>query len=350
MAGHATKQIDAKTLWGGKMSPFSTSYGKLMMWFFLVSDALTFGGLLVAYGFTRHATDQAWPIGEETFQSLPFLGHGYPLIYVALMTFILIISSVTMVLAVEAGHRMDKKGVVKWMIATIIGGFFFVGSQAWEWYHFIHGSEFGKIELADGSQAIVHGEFGEIENFKVIEAGHHHKKGDIIKAGEHGVTEADLMHDYQHAAVAGHINGNIITLHDGSKAEIAKKKNQHMELVIKKPGGKYTKVEQKIEGEQADKIYNEVIGSGEANRVIYGANLQQNEYGPQQYAQFFFFITGFHGFHVFSGVVINILIMLMALKGTLHRRGHYEMVEKTGLYWHFVDLVWVFVFTFFYLV
>jgi cytochrome c oxidase subunit 3 len=75
-----------------------------------------------------------------------------------------------------------------------------------------------------------------------------------------------------------------------------------------------------------------------------------NEYGPQQYAQFFYFITGFHGFHVFSGVVINIIILIGVLMGTYHKRGHYEMVEKTGLYWHFVDLVWVFVFTFFYLV
>ena len=134
---------------------------------------------------------EAWPIGEETFNSLPFLGHGYPLIYVALMTFILIVSSVTMVLAVEAGHRMDKKGVVKWMIATIIGGFFFLGSQAWEWSHFIHGSEFGKVELADGSQAIVKGHFGEIESFTVVQAGTHHKEGDVIKE--------DLLHTFQHA-------------------------------------------------------------------------------------------------------------------------------------------------------
>jgi cytochrome c oxidase subunit 3 len=77
---------------------------------------------------------------------------------------------------------------------------------------------------------------------------------------------------------------------------------------------------------------------------------QKNEYGPQQYAHFFFFITGFHGFHVFSGVLINILIFIGVIKGTYHKRGHYEMVEKTGLYWHFIDLVWVFVFTFFYLV
>ena len=70
----------------------------------------------------------------------------------------------------------------------------------------------------------------------------------------------------------------------------------------------------------------------------------------QQFANLFFTITGFHGFHVFSGVVINIIILIMTINGTFERRGHYLVVEKVGLYWHFVDLVWVFVFTFFYLV
>ena len=60
-------------------------------------------------------------------------------------------------------------------------------------------------------------------------------------------------------------------------------------------------------------------------------------------------ITGFHGFHVFSGVVINAIILIMTIKGEFDRRGHYLMVEKAGLYWHFVDLVWVFVFLCFYL-
>jgi cytochrome c oxidase subunit 3 len=343
MAGHSAA-LDSKTLWGGKISPFSTSYGKLMMWFFLVSDALSFGGLLISYGFTRHDCLEAWPIGEETFNSMPFLGHGFPLLYVALMTFILIISSVTMVLAVEAGHRMDRKGVTNWMIATIIGGFFFVGSQGWEWYHFIHGSEFGKIELADGSVAIVKGHFGEIKNFTVTTPGNHHKEGDVIKE--------DLMHTFQHAAAAGHINNGIITLHDGSKASIAKEKDHELTLIVKKSGrvNKASKAKRKITGVKAEKLYYEALYSGEANRVIYGANLKQNEYGPQQYAQFFFFITGFHGFHVFSGVMINIIICLGVVAGTYHKRGHYEMVEKTGLYWHFVDLVWVFVFTFFYLI
>jgi len=340
MAGHVAA-IDSKTLWGGKESPFSTSYGKLMMWFFLVSDALTFTGLLIAYGFTRHDVQDAWPIGEETFNSMPFLGHGYPLLYVALMTFILIVSSVTMVLGVEAGHRMDRKGVIKWMIATIIGGFFFLGSQAWEWSHFIHGSEFGKIELADGSQAIVKGHFGEINNFKVTSAGSEHKKGDVIKE--------DLLHTFHHAAVLGDIENGMIKLHDGSIAKINKQHDHDMVLIVKKTGKNHI-LNARIEGKEAEKMYYESLYSGTANKVVYGADLKDNEYGPQQYGQFFFFITGFHGFHVFSGVIINIIILLGVVAGTYHKRGHYEMVEKTGLYWHFVDLVWVFVFTFFYLI
>jgi cytochrome c oxidase subunit 3 len=82
---------------------------------------------------------------------------------------------------------------------------------------------------------------------------------------------------------------------------------------------------------------------------FHGANLVRNEYGIPLFGDFFFFITGFHGFHVFSGVVINFIIFLMVVDGRFEKTGHYEMVEKTGLYWHFVDLVWVFVFTFFYL-
>ena len=88
----------------------------------------------------------------------------------------------------------------------------------------------------------------------------------------------------------------------------------------------------------------------QAVHVVEGANLIRNEYGSPLFANFFFFITGFHGFHVFTGVLINLIIFFNVVIGTYEKRGHYEMVEKVGLYWHFVDLVWVFVFTFFYLV
>jgi|SRR6185312_12481514 len=235
------------SIWNGGVEPLKASYGKLMMWFFLLSDALSFSALLITYGlsrfahpaFTGHIKDFVfsqtwWPIPEKVYTHIPFTHIPAPLAFVGLMTFILIMSSVTMVLAVEAGHRMDKVAVQKWMLWTILGGMTFLGCQAWEWTIFITGTEEG-IKLADGS-------------------------------------------------------------------------------------------------------------------IFHGANLTMNEYGPPLFADLFFFITGFHGTHVLSGVLINILIFYNVAIGTYEQRGHYEMVEKVGLYWHFVDLVWVFVFTFFYLV
>jgi cytochrome c oxidase subunit 3 len=273
----STQTISKSSTWGGGNSPFNVSYGKLMMWVFLLSDAFTFSSLLIGYGAIRysypstelaqieslelgfaenvqdkyapkiaegaahaveHAGDHAehfipalrdlgvftefqWPSPDLVFNHFPF-AHGLhlPLIFVSLMTLILILSSVTMVLAVEAGQRGDQKAVSKWMLYTIIGGFMFLGCQAWEWTNFITA----------------------------------------------------------------------------------------------------------------------------------GARMWANPYGPPAFAALFFGVTGFHGFHVFSGVVLNIIIYVNNLRGTYAKRGHYEMVEKVGLYWHFVDLVWVFVFTFFYLI
>ncbi len=220
----ATSTTIATSDWSGGKSPFNVSYGKLMMWLFLLSDAFTFSGFLIAYGLVRFSAE-SWPVPEEVFNAMPFMhGVNAPLIFVGIMTFILILSSVTMVMAVDAGHRMDKKGVAKWMGWTIVGGAVFLACQAWEWTHFI-------------------------------------------------------------------------------------------------------------------------IGTGGG-----GASLTWNEYGPASFAAFFFFITGFHGTHVLSGVVINYLVYYNTLRGVYEKRGHYDMVEKVGLYWHFIDLVWVFVFTFFYLV
>jgi len=216
-------------MWNGGRSPFNVEYGKLMMWYFLMSDAFTFGAFLISYGTTRFATN-GWPNANEVFKSYPFseaLGKPLPLVFVSLMTFILIISSVTMVLAVHEGHNMNRKGVAKYLFLTILGGLAFLSCQAWEWTHLYH-----------------HGAWW----------------------GRNPFPNAD---------------GTVSTTN---------------------------------------------------------------------FTNFFFTITGFHGFHVFSGVVINIIMLIMVLKGTFDRRGHYLMIEKAGLYWHFVDLVWVFVFTCFYLI
>jgi len=330
-------------------SPFHITYGKIMMWFFLFSDALTFGGFLVSLGFFRYSATEAWPIAEQSFTEFPVLGNGYPLMYVAFMTFLLIISSVTMVLAVEAGHSKNKRDVTKWLLLTIIGGMIFVGSQAWEWKHFIHGSEWGKVELADGSLAtVINGpngdaKFGEIESYTVTTAGSKYKAGQVLTA-----KDLDLNEAWEHAAVAGKImNGKQITLADGSVASIQKEKDENVRLAIRKTGGKYQQGDI-IDGQDALNQYYASI-SGTPNKIIYGANLIENEYGPKLYSNLFFFITGFHGFHVTIGIIVNIIVFINVLAGTYERRGHYEMVEKSGLYWHFVDLVWVFVFTFFYL-
>jgi cytochrome c oxidase subunit 3 len=263
MSHEATSSLPSK-LWGGGRSPFNVEYGKLMMWIFLLSDAFTFSALLISYGTTRysfpamtqetnfkfgqhitheelapyytpstpHVAGEAvheavagaqphWPSPDLVFNHFPFL-HGLhlPLLFVSLMTFILIFSSVTMVLAVEAGHRNDKRGVTIYMFWTILGGIGFLSCQAWEWTQFITA----------------------------------------------------------------------------------------------------------------------------------GANLKDNPFGPVAFADLFFIVTGFHGFHVFSGVILNCVITANVMNGTYERRGHYDMIEKVGLYWHFVDLVWVFVFTFYYLI
>lgn len=75
-----------------------------------------------------------------------------------------------------------------------------------------------------------------------------------------------------------------------------------------------------------------------------------NPMGAEQFGASFFMITGFHGLHVSAGVVYLVVVALKVLRGDYERGGgNYEIVEITGLYWHFVDLVWVFIFAFFYL-
>ncbi len=96
--------------WSGGKSPFNVEYGKLMMWYFLMSDAFTFGAFLISYGTIRFSSN-SWPIPMKYFAAFPVIGEmPIPLAFVSLMTFILIMSSVTMVLAVGAGQIQRSKG------------------------------------------------------------------------------------------------------------------------------------------------------------------------------------------------------------------------------------------------
>ena len=307
--------------------PLNASYGKLMMWFFIVSDALTFTGFLVSYGFSRFKNIDSWPIADEVFHHFPGL-HGVdaPMYYVALMTFILIFSSVAMVLAVDAGHKMQKDKVVLYMFLTIIGGAVFVGSQAWEWKNFIKG-EYGALETRGGL---------------------------ILQFVDSNTNKRVSIEDFavykpqyreQHKSNNGLWFQSEPPLDEYSVAEVT-------EGFMAADPSIVVRIE-KIDENGHKIVLNRQESIEKVNQAVYvvrGANLIHNEYGNRLFADFFFFITGFHGFHVFSGVILNIIIFINVLLGTYERRGHYEMVEKVGLYWHFVDLVWVFVFTFFYLV
>lgn len=211
-------------LWNGGHSPFRIGYGKIMMWYFLISDTFTFASFLIAYAALRFTQADLWPKASEVFSSIPldiFHGVNAPLVFVSFMTFLLIVSSWTMVRAVQAGYRMDKNGVVKYLIPTILCGVLFLGCQYLEWTHLIH----------DGMTPTTASATTKVTNF----------------------------------------------------------------------------------------------------------------------GQLFFVITGFHGLHVLGGVIFNIWLAVAAWNGRFDKVGHYEMVEKLGLYWHFVDLVWVYVFLCFYL-
>jgi cytochrome c oxidase subunit 3 len=325
MAATVTTTATTGKTWGGGNEPMGASYGKLMMWFFIVSDALTFSGFLASYGFSRFKFMETWPIADEVFNHFPFMhGVNAPMYYVALMTFILIFSSVTMVLAVDAGHHMKKTKVAVYMLLTIVGGFIFLGSQAWEWKNFIKG-EYGAVETRGGSILQFVDTSG--KRVKLEEFAADLPTDAIAKTKSNGVWFAEG------ASQSTYTVNEIV---EGFKA--------NPNILVRTEKLTADKEKTVLTREQS------LTRLADAKYVVEGANLIRNEYGHKLFANFFFFITGFHGFHVFSGVLINILIFFNVLLGTYEKRRSYEMVEKVGLYWHFVDLVWVFVFTFFYLV
>ena len=214
--------------WSSDQRAFkNVSWGKAMMWIFLLSDTFIFSCFLLSYMTVRMSTVEPWPNPSEVF-ALTIGGRHIPLILIAIMTFVLISSSGTMAMAVNFGYRRDRRRTAILMLATALLGATFVGMQAFEWSKLI----------AEGVR----------------------------------------------------------------------------------PWG--------------------------------------NPWGAVQFGSSFFLITGFHGTHVTIGVIFLIIMARKVWRGDFDqerrgfftsRKGNYEIVEITGLYWHFVDLVWVFIFALFYL-
>jgi cytochrome c oxidase subunit III len=214
--------------WSSDQRAFKrVSWGKAMMWIFLLSDTFIFSILLLSYMTVRISTTVPWPNPSKVF-ALHIGGTEVPLILIAIMTFILISSSGTMAMAVNYGYRRDRVKTALLMLVTAAFGATFVGMQAFEW----------------------------------------------------------------------------------------------------------TKL------------------------IMEGVRPWGNPWGAAQFGSSFFMITGFHGTHVSFGVLFLLIIARKVWRGDFDhgrrgfftsRRGNYEIVETMGLYWHFVDLVWVFIFALFYL-
>lgn len=308
-------------LWSGGKSPFNSSYGKLMMWYFLLSDAFTFAGFLIAYGALRFSS-VTWPLPDFVFRTAPFMGHTVlPLVFVTFMTFVLLFSSYTMVRAVQEGHRENQWGIGKWMVLTIIGGAAFLGCQAWEWTNLI-ATENMSIYTNPFSKSVESGQYLTVDEARKL-------------VGEDAAKVQEMaLHHIQHA-------------HQDEKAafETGKDYMVHYDEAAKSHNAALAALNPNFSIGSNDKF-------GYLNRFYKtgAGEIKREAFGPAAFGALFFFITGFHGFHVLTGVIFLIIITINVLGGIyVTRKNGYEMVEKVGLYWHFVDLVWVFVFLVFYL-
>jgi cytochrome c oxidase subunit 3 len=128
--------------WNGGKSPFAIGSKKLGMWLFIVSDTLTFSALLIAYSYSRITNNAEWPRPFPIFPAIAFS---------TTMTIVLLASSLTMVMAVMAAQRNDRKKTVMWMVATMIGGLLFTGLHLTEWMNMIYKENFTITHNPEGT-------------------------------------------------------------------------------------------------------------------------------------------------------------------------------------------------------
>lgn len=218
MGSNTTDHNNSDPLHGGYAGPDrprqedvfgKAHHGKIGMWMYLMTDAMTFAGFLLGYALLR-VRIESWPKPSD------ILG----IALATIMTTILIISSVTLVVAQAKGEEKDRKGMIKYLIYTIIGGVLFLSMQAYEYHHLMN---------------------------------------------------------------------------------------------------------------------------------AFGMTLSNFSGGPPLFASTFFVVTGFHGLHVLVGVIYLCVILGRAIAGK-YDSGNVNELEIAGLFWHFVDLVWILVFTFMYLI
>jgi len=306
--------------------------GKLAMWLFLVTEIMFFTGLIGTYIVLRNGS-RDWPTPHQV-HLVEWMG--------AVNTFVLICSSLTVVL----GHSAIAKGDVQWTLyyvaITLLLGCVFLGIKYVEYaakfeHHILPGQI--KYDQYEGQPSLNYRKNLREELTRLVK--------DQTFGGLNSNGPTRPMNELL----------SIITTWDRKQALSADQIGQLRELLKTKSietGLPWKEFEPKLTENKLTEVDQIKLMSG-------AAFVLDHEYAdpalglpyitPQGniWASCYFAMTGFHAIHVLGGLVVFVIILIMGWLGTLGRK-HESMIELTGLYWHFVDIVWIFLFPLLYLV
>jgi cytochrome c oxidase subunit 3 len=314
------------------------SNGKLAMWMFLVTEIMFFTALIGVYIILRNGTPNAspafhWPKPHEV-HLVEWIG--------AFNTFVLIASSLTVVLAHYSVHKKNFKHATLYVGATLALGAVFLVVKGFEY-------------TAKFQHDILPGHIGELVTDKTKPTGNEHADERAYLQRLHREKQFHTVGMQYVNRVREQLTGVVVAA--TGKESIAKVTEEDVasqpphvkecyELLQKMNGkddgkGHYTPPLSPAEvGDAVNEILEKHEGKVQLSPAIPFGNL---------WASCYFAMTGFHALHVLGGLVVFAIILSMGLRNKLGPK-HESMLELVGLYWHFVDIVWIFLFPLLYLV
>jgi len=278
---------------------------KLIIWLFLSTEIMFFAALIGVFIVIRFGAP-AWPMAHEVFLSEP-IG--------AFNTFVLICSSVTIVLALEAA-RANKAGLAKGLVGlTLVLGFVFLLVKGFEYNHKF---EHGIYPMAPRSRIYERADlyFASAVRERLNDAGVQKEITNLKGAPSGQLT------DEQSKALAD-LDGVTQTVQSPNATPVAL--TDAADKILPPP----------VPGQPEKPGLNEIFPWLKLPIVIPGGNM---------WASTYFLLTGFHALHVIIGLIVFGILLTLRLDS---KRAH--IIENVGLYWHFVDLVWIFLFPLIYL-
>ena len=334
--------------------------GKLGIWLFLAQEVLFFSGLFCFYAYYKVLHPEAFSYAHQ------FLDIKYG----AINTVVLITSSVTMAWGVRAA-QLNQKTLLKWCLgATIAGAFIFLGIKYIEYSHKLHyGLKPGSLYSWNEFVAENGGEENALAIFngEIDDPGHGGHGGD--HAADHGEShDADASHaESEHAETASEIadaGREVGAKDDGTVTAPATGDGNNEGAAVTDtvtattdddaglPGGE----SEPADGVQPDVASPRVAGTGMAMatdaEIAAAADPNVNVYNRKEeagvYFSLYYCMTGLHAIHIIAGIAVLTWLFIRALREEFHS-DYFGPVDYVGLYWHLVDLIWIFLFPMLYL-